>query len=298
MIFLIIALTLNTVITVIFIITNRNKQYVNTIAFTAMLLLVPFLGFLIYFVPHLMFKAIHKRNLYDTNDLIVSREDEKYISKPNLKEELNIVPFSEMLAVGETDHKRALILDILKKDMINNSRITQTALDDSDSETSHYAAAATMEVYRKIKLGIQEMETQLSLDTSNVELRRALLDEIYRYIDTGVLSQRDRYFNINKYIKLMNEMLEKNEDRLSTEDFIHQIDFLAEINRQHDAEALCRYVKLKNPNELIYLKLMELYFNMRNRAEFEKTFQELRQSNIILSNKGMEILRFWMIRGE
>lgn len=293
---LIAALIVNLILTIIFIISNSKKEYMNVFIFAAMFLLVPFFGFIVYFLPHLLFKIIMKRNLYDHNDLIFLQENEQYVQKPNLQEELDIVPFNEMLAVGETREKRALMLGILKKDMLNNSRITQSALNDSDSETSHYAAAATMEVYRKIKLKIQGLEAKLSKTKSDVDLMKMLLDEIYVYVDSGVLSLRDRRININKYIKLFDEILKADSDKLKTDDFIYQIDFLIETNCVHDAEVLCRREKEKNPSEAIYLKLMEIYFNLQNKPAFDKTFLELKQSAIILSNKGLEILRFWMLK--
>ncbi len=291
-------LMINFGFTIFFVITCRKRERSTISIFAIMFLLVPVFGFAVYFLPQFLFKITHKKNLYDRDDLILFQEKEQYVMRPKLKEELNIVPFEEALAIGKNDEKRALLLGILKKDMIKNTQITQSALNDIDSETSHYAAAATMEVYRKMKLRIQELEAEAAKDTLNFDLKKQLLDQIYEYVQSGVLSERDRMINVNKYISLMKETIEKYPDRMHTADYVHQIDFLMETNHPHEAEALAKQAKNEDADEEIYLKLLEIYFELKNEREFNEIFTELKDSKINLSRKGLETVRFWMSRGK
>lgn len=290
-------LVINVGFTILYVITERKRNDHTALIFVAMFLFVPIFGFAVYFLPQFIYKITHKQNSYDRDDLILFQEKEQYVMKPKLEEELNIVPFQEALAIGKADEKRALLLGILKKDMMNNTQITQFALNDIDSETSHYAAAATMEVYRKMKLGIQELEAEIKNDPQNFELQKQLLDQIYEYVKSGVLSERDRMVHINTYIARMNAAIDQKADALPTVYYVHQIDFLMETNRLHEAETLAKQVKEKGANEEIYLKLLEIYFELKNEREFYNTFTELKDSEINLSSKGMEAVRFWMSRG-
>lgn len=296
MAFLMAILILNLILTVIFIIVNLKGKNYSSLWYSIVFLMVPVFGLAIYFVPHFFFKIIHKRNLYDRRDLILFEGEEEYIMHPKVEEELNIVPFQEALAVSEVEEKRALLLGMLKKDISKHSKLIQNALDDEDSETSHYAAAATMEIYRKMRFKIQELEVKFLENVDNFETRRNLIDAIYEYIDSGVLSERDRIININKYVQIISDTLEKYKNQLICEDYIHQIDFLMELKRPHEAEQLAKDSKERFFNEMSFMKLLEIYFDVKNKIEFDRTLEELRKADIVLSSKGLETMRFWIAR--
>lgn len=274
---------------------EKKKQ---VFVFAIMFLLVPIFGMLIYIVPHLIFRIRKKRNIYASADLVMHHANEQYVTKPLIDEELDIVPFEEAMAIGTTDEKRSLLLDVLKRDMLKSSKIARSALNDKDSETSHYAAAATMEIYRKLKINVLAIEELFSVDKTNNELRREYLDLLFDYLKSDVLSRRDYLISINKFIQLFNDTRNTAEEVLQCKDYIHQIDFLIEIHDPHNAELVARKAKQLFYNEDVYLKLMEIYFTVKNREEFNKVFEELKNAKISLSNHGLETIRFWIARGE
>ncbi len=296
MAFFVATLILNLIFTVVFITVNLKSKNYSSLWYSIMFLMVPVFGFAIYFIPHFFFKIIHKRNLYDRRELILFEGEEEYVMHPKVEEELNIVPFQEALAVSAVDEKRALLLGMLKKDISKHSKVAQSALDDDDSETSHYAAAATMEIYRKMRLKIQEFEVKFMENGDDFENRRNLIDAIYEYIDSGVLSERDRLININKYVQIMSDTLENYKDQLICEDYMHQIGFLMELKRPHEAEQLAKDSKERFFNEASFMKLLEIYFDVKNKIEFDRTLEELRKADIVLSSRGLETMRFWIAR--
>ncbi len=128
------------------------------------------------------------------------------------------------------------------------------------------------------------------------ENRRNLIDAIYEYIDSGVLSERDRLININKYVQIMSDTLENYKDQLICEDYMHQIGFLMELKRPHEAEQLAKDSKERFFNEASFMKLLEIYFDVKNKIEFDRTLEELRKADIVLSSRGLETMRFWIAR--
>ena len=295
---LILVLIINLIATIIFVIIEKKKDNNHVFLFAVMFLLVPVFGLLIYYIPHIMFLLTHRRNIYDSSDLVTHQLNEQYVERPQVAEELDIVPFEEAMAVGTTDEKRSLLLDVLKRDMLKSSKIAQSALNDKDSETSHYAAAATMEIYRKLKINVQDVESRFVLDKKDPELRREYLDALYEYISSEVLSRRDYLINANKYVQLFNDTRNTSEEVLQCKDYIRQIDFLMELNNPYNAETIAKKAKQLFYNEDVYLKLMDVYFQMKNQTEFNKVFEELKKANISLSNHGLETIRFWIARGE
>ncbi|MEI6603007.1 MAG: hypothetical protein WCL54_05930 [Clostridia bacterium] len=295
---LIFVLIINLIATIIFVILEKKNKNNHVFLFAVMFLLTPIFGLLIYILPHLMFKITHKRNIYDPRDLLTLQMNEKYVSRPLVDEELDIVPFEEAMAVGTTDEKRSLLLDVLKRDMLRSSKIAKSALNDKDSETSHYAAAATMEIYRKLKINVQEIETKFLADKTDQTLRREFLDALYEYIASDVLSRRDYLINATKFVQLFNETRNTNEEVLQCKDYLRQVDFLLELNNPYNAETVAKKAKQLFYNEDVYLKLMEVFFKVKNQTEFLKVFEELKKANISLSNHGLETIRFWIARGE
>jgi len=295
---LIFVLIINLIATIIFVILEKKKKNNHVFLFAVMFLLAPIFGLLIYIIPHIMFKITHKRNIYDPRDLLTHQLNENYVSRPLVDEELDIVPFEEAMAVGTTDEKRSLLLDVLKRDMLRSSKIAKSALNDKDSETSHYAAAATMEIYRKLKINVQEIETKFLADKTDQAIRREFLDALYEYIASDVLSRRDYLINATKFVQLFNDTRNTNEEVLQCKDYLRQVDFLLELNNPYNAETVAKKAKQLFYNEDVYLKLMEVFYKVKNQTEFSKVFEELKKANISLSNHGLETIRFWIARGE
>jgi len=288
----------NLIATIIFLIIEARKKNAHIFLFALMFLLVPIFGLLIFYIPQLIFKIRNKRNIYDPTDMVMHQSNETYVMRPQVAEELDIVPFEEAMAVGTTDEKRSLLLDILKRDMVRSSRIAHSALDDKDSETSHYAAAATMEIYRKLKNNITRIEAELAEDKQDTSKRREYLDALYEFISSNVMSKRDYMINATKFIQLFNETHASYADVLQCKDYMHQADFLMETNNPFIAEKVARNAKSLFYNEDVYLKLMEIYFTIKNQVDFKNIFEELKRANISLSNHGLETLRFWIARGD
>ncbi|MBH1941529.1 hypothetical protein I5677_11550 [Mobilitalea sibirica] len=286
---------LNTIFTLIFLLKSKDKK--QGILFGTMFFIVPVFGFAIYYIPHFMFRMIHKTNLYNKDDIISMKLREDYAARPKVEEELNIVPFDEALAVSQTGEKRNLLLELLKGNMADNYKVTMSALEDSDSETSHYAAAATMEIARKLRNELQKSETVFLQSKESPEKRRDYLDKLYNFIDSGVLSSRDRLIQMNKYIKLIQETMNEYSTVTLESDYIHLIDFYLELNQLYEAEEVAKNRLSEFEDEDIYMRLLEIYYRLQNKNEFDKVLQRLRNSTVVLSAIGLDQLRFWIARG-
>lgn len=294
---IIIILIINGLLTILYLFRcykdGNSKGYVFALFFLA----APILGLMIFVIPYYMAKITKRQDSIDSDDLISKKVNETYISRPKVNKELNIIPFEEALRISSVTEKRGLLLDILKDDMVNNYNVAKTALDDSDSETSHYAAAASMEVSKNLREQIQSVEAEYIKQRDIPLIRRVYIDSLYNYLNIGVLSGRDRKITLDKYKVLIDESMENYESMLIQKDYVHLMTFLIETGDLYEAEKIGTKRLEVLPDEELYEKLLEIYYIQKNQPKFIKTLQGLQNSKIVLSAKGLEMVRFWINKG-
>lgn len=285
-----IILILNTFISLLFFFLVKDKRQR---IFTAFFIILPIFGFAFYFIPKFIFQLTKKHNLYDVTNIKLKINEETFSQKPNIPEEMNIVSFNEVMQVGQKEEKRSLLLNVLKGNLIDNALFIRTAMNDSDSETTHYAASATMQIYSKLRATIQALETQLQNDPENVSIMQKLLKAISNYILSGVLTNRENNFYCNKYIRAFNKLKEVEPNLLTCDDFLKQSDFQFRSLDVHQSILTAIEARDRFDQEEAHLKLLELYYNTGNQRQFNEAFDVFKKSDLTVSNNGLELIRFW-----
>lgn len=288
-----ILLILNTLISVLFIFLVKDKQ---ERIFGLLFLILPIFGLALYALPKLMFRLTKKHNLYDASNIKLKISEETFSQRPNIPEEMNIVSFDEIMQVGLKEEKRALLLNVLKDDLVDNASFIRSAMSDSDSETTHYAASATMQIYTKLRSAIQALETQQQLDPENASVMLELLSAISDYILSGVLTKRDSDFYCNKYIRTFDILKKFDPTLLTCDAYLKQADFQYASFNVHKSIETAIEARDRFDQEEAHLKLLELYYKTGNQNRFNETFETFRRSKLTVSNKGLELIRFWSKR--
>ena len=80
------------------------------------------------------------------DDISFSRERVKTYTPADIERDINISPMQEVLVISDVRRRRKMLLDVLKKDIRHSLGSIAIALDNPDSETSHYAASVIMDV--------------------------------------------------------------------------------------------------------------------------------------------------------
>jgi len=285
-----IILIVNTLISVLFYFIVKDKRQR---IFTAFFLILPIFGLVFYFIPKFIFQLTKKHNLYDVTNIKLKINEETFSQKPNIPEEMNIVSFNEVMQVGQKEEKRSLLLNVLKDNLIDNAVFIRSAMNDSDSETTHYAASATMQIYTKLRAAIQALETQLQLEPENVNIMQKLLRAISDYILSGVLTDRENNFYCNKYIRTFNKLKEVEPSLLTCDDFLKQSDFQLRSLDVHHSILTAIEARDQFDQEEAHLKLLELYYKTGNQRQFNEAFDVFKKSDLTVSNNGLELIRFW-----
>lgn len=288
----------NFIASIIYLIKNR-KEGVAAILIFLQFLVIPVLGILMYYMPILVFRILHKKNVYDIGDLIFAQDDEVYEERPNIEQEMNVIPVKEVLAINDVTEKRQFILSIIKEDMGANYKMILPALQDSDSETSHYAAAMAMEIQSKGRKKILQLERQLQSEWKDekqtiqeIKLVKELLDALEDYLNSGVLTEKDEILSKQKYISIMNN-IEKSE-LFDQSYYLNVIEYMIEMGKYSEAIMIIEKQMKQEVTQNLYEKLLKIYYLTGNEEKLIQTITEIRNSSITLSAEGLQQLRFWM----
>jgi hypothetical protein len=208
------------------------------------------------------------------------------------QKELDVIPIEDALVVSEHQTRRRVMIDVLKQDSEHYLEILQTAVGNEDTETSHYAVSAIMEVKRKLMLALQELSVQYENDKNDVYTARTYADVLKGFMRSGFLDQRtlDKYQYT--YISVLGQLIAiSDDDEWAYRD---KAETELKLGLLADAEATGRLYEAKYPlSEDAYLCLMKVYYETKSPDKLFAALDRLKQSPVRLSNRALTLVRFW-----
>lgn len=214
----------------------------------------------------------------------------------DVRKESNLVPLEEALLVNDLSSRRRLMLDFLKDDPGAMMPLLEQAVSNEDTETSHYAVTAVVEIKRKLTLGIQHWSVRYGSGEHTPEVLTEYAEVIRQYMHSGFMDSPTRRSYLSTYASLLGELVAMN--HATEEVFQAKIDSELQLHR-HD-EAL-RYQNLFHnqfpQSELPYLAALKLYYELQMKDAFFDTLQSLKQSPVKVSHTGLNVIRYWSEKG-
>lgn len=211
----------------------------------------------------------------------------------DVEKEKNNIPVIDAILLNENKVKRKLLMDLLKNNSPNNMKVLNFALQSQDSETSHYAASAILEIKRKLLNTIHKLEQELENNPNDLNKLCSYVEAIKEYTDNGFFDSitEDKYKGI--YSSTLEKMIEI--EPFNEEFYVKKINHDIEARRfeiaKYYGEMFLRYC----PNEEdAYFMIMQLHYEMKNFEELHNVLEKLKQSTVRLSPKGLEKMRFWL----
>ena len=142
---------------IFFIINIRKNGLQDSIYKFAVIFFIPVLGFLILGISAIIRRYIKKSD-EELDEFLRSVHGGEHIYHEeaiDFENEINTIPMEDSLEFSDNKTKRAYLIYILKKDFTGHVKSLQKALRSDDSETSHYAAAALMEIRKEFEVMLQ-----------------------------------------------------------------------------------------------------------------------------------------------
>ena len=169
------------------------------------------------------------------------------------------------------------------------------ALNSEDSETSHYAASVLQDVLNDFRFEVSKRyEKCLEEDKEQVERCISLI----LYMDP--ICRQDVFTNMEQWdmVQKMNHALEiaykKDASQITSLTYESVCLRLIDLKKFDLCQQWCDRALRQYPNTLSsYSCLLKLYFSQGNKDKFFEIMDELVNSNIILDNETLELIRVY-----
>lgn len=229
----------------------------------------------------------------------VSRQQEEHqirrvgiYTRIEAEKELNVIPIEDALLINEHRTRRRVMIDVLKQDANQYLEILQRAVSNEDTETSHYAVSAIMEVKRKMMLALQDLSVRYENDKADVYLVRTYAEVLKGFMSSGFLDERTLLKHRYTYLEVLGTLTELTDD--SEWAYQEKVDVEIVLGMFAEAEATGKQYLEKHPlSEEAYLCLMKVYFAMKSEDKLYETLDRLKQTPLRLSNHALTLVRFW-----
>lgn len=213
-------------------------------------------------------------------------------TKETADKERNLVPLEEALLISDTVTRRRVMIDLLKLDTMKYLDVLQLAVSNEDTETSHYAVSAIMELKRKLTLTMQELSVRYEADKDDPHLLQSYADVLQSYLNSGFLDERTMMKHRYTYIAVLGRLIELDPGQIGTYTDKIEAEFAAGL--YVDAEQTAKQFAERHPREEdAYLLLLKVYYNRRSFVQIRSTLNRMKASPIRFSNRALALVRYW-----
>ncbi|UQW97906.1 hypothetical protein M2M59_02555 [Rummeliibacillus sp. G93] len=208
------------------------------------------------------------------------------------EKELNVIPIKEALVINDFATRRKLMLDVLKKDTMQYIDVIKMAVLNEDSETSHFAVAAVMEVKRKLSLSLQRFSVEFEKNQQDTTVARSYAQVVKEYMASGFLDDQTLKKYKYIYIQAVGILIEHGQGE--PEIYEEKMRVEMELHEYQEAEKTgLQYLEAYPLQEEPYLFLMEYYYRTKSKMKMQEILDELMNSTIQFSNRALTVVRYW-----
>lgn len=205
----------------------------------------------------------------------------------NLKSD--IVAISDVLTFGNYDEKRSNIIDILKRDSSSYIDKLRLALVDEDTETAHYAASAITEYKRKLDLKLQAMSVEFDRNKADMYIIDQYLEVVRSYLHSGVIDSSSLKHYENIMLEVLYQAIEVHPSY-----YKELIDLQLKRKEYEQSDILSERFLTTYHSDESYFSRLKYHYILKDKESFDRVFNDLRRSDISISNKNLQLLRFWI----
>lgn len=272
---------------------NRRTYLIRFIV----MLLCPVIAPLFFGISHIIYLLVFWRGT-DLADVIFSKERVKTNIRADEEVERDIIPLEEAILVNEKKNLRMVMMNIMRKDIKDSLSSITLALDSEDSETAHYAAAVLSDELNKFRFYVQKLKLQIKEEGSKqTESEEMLLDYMDHILKQHVFSNYEQ----RKFVETMDEtaesLYEKNPSGFTLDRYEAVCQRILEMKDYENAEKWCLRMEEQYPDELkAYTCKLKLYFARQDREAFFETMEALKNSDVVINNETLELIRIFSAR--
>lgn len=210
-------------------------------------------------------------------------DDLHRLQKPDLRAETDRIPMEEALLVSDLSYRREMVMRLLDEaDPLVCLPALRRALANEDSETSHYASVAIMELRRKLQQQLDEEEARWRKAPRDADACAAWEELLYKVMQTDLFDRDVRRRLVQCHTALTSQMLRA--DHPSEACLHHRIQMELQQGRCAQAQQLCtRYLKEYPHSEQAVQDQMAVCVQAKNSSGLQTFLTGLRSRPVLLT---------------
>ncbi len=257
------------------------------------MILTPLIGPVFLILSWLIQKIFFRKEV-NLRELSFRKDMLHTILHPDEDKERNVVPVKEALLVSDTQDKRRVMLNVLKGEYEKSLTVITDALENPDTEISHYAASVITEVKSQFKVTVQTMQEQLKDYPDDPAMKVMLIDYIHEFLGKNVLSEIEAMTYITIYLNLMEELFVQDANSITGTMYKDIIYHLMASGQKDKAELWAKRALELRPADLdTYKGVLKYYYEVGNKNVFYNVLGQLKASDIVLDRETLDIVRFF-----
>lgn len=271
-----------------------RKGGIRTWLNVAIMFLCPVVGPLVIVGAAFVYQAFLKRKQVDMEAVSFSHEKVEYIFAPD-EDEKELVPIEESLLVSAHRERRKAFLKSIRLNVNKNVALYAMALENDDSETSHYSASVVMEAAAGFQETLQTISVAYEEKPEDEDVLQTYLQAVHEYLSSGILTGVERRRYQQQFVFLMGEMRRLFPESLTSERYAQAVAVLLEMGELIDAEAWAQQAMALYPDqECAYLSMIRVYYVIGNAPALLETLEKLQSTYIELSRDGDALVKFFL----
>lgn len=287
-------LLLNTAAALVFWLTGlvkKRSRTKNTIE-ALVILLCPLVGPL-YLLFSKLIDRLFFSNQIDRNIVSFSRSRRDSLTVPEEEEEMNLVPMSEALAVSHKTDQRRLLLQVLKTNSERSLGSVRLALESEDSETSHYAASAILDLTAKFEADAERMLKQVRENPDNLSATLNCAEELNAFLRQNVLSELEQKSYVYEAEGVYENLYLRHRERMESSHYLEITELLLRAGDIQAAEHWAERGMEEKELELdAYRAMLQVLYAKGDRQAFFQCLDKLKKSDVRFDEQMLEMIRF------
>lgn len=299
-IFLAVILTINTMIAAGYLIyglafrvkkEKDEKDPVRYVILSLFMLLCPVIGPAFLGFGNLFYHLFFDTSI-DLAAITFSKKRVDVVERPDESDEINLIPMEEAIMINDKENLRNLLLTVLRGDVKKSINAVTKALNSSDSEASHYAASAIMDIMNEFQKTLQKFYAQMGADPNDTEVMVLYINYLSEMLGAGFLSELEEKTYIYSLQKVCERLFHADPTQLNPMHYTALISLLTKINDLQSSELWIQRFTTNYPDHIeMYRCALHHYFSIKDKIHFFEYMNRLKHSNIPIDNDMLELIR-------
>lgn len=271
----------------------RKRKITVQVELSVIFLLVPIWGAVMLFTT----LYYQKKGKIGTREINSDPFDlrTRISARPFIEEELTskrIMSLEEALLLEDPRVRRQLMKTIVQEDPRKFIPVLQRGRLSEDSEVSHYASAAILQLQTNYEVTLQKWETVLSQEKTAENLK-AYIQQLQEYLESDLLPKNAAYSQRQKLRRAAEEYLNRDPDNRFI--YLNAVENILELGDYSLAEKQLEEAGHRwKDDERTFLLKLKLYYLQHNSQAMRAEVERALETNLYLSPAVRRNIAFWM----